>query len=124
MDSEQASLNNRKRLEDGTHYLLFEKADQIRRETAKKRIDAGIHNFQGKKQSEFSTLRNLENIKNGTNPFAGELERQNNLKRIENGSHNFTTIRTCPHCNLTGKGHNMLRYHFDNCRHIIPLHKE
>jgi len=23
---------------------------------------------------------------------------------------------TCPHCNLTGKGPNMIRYHFDNCK--------
>lgn len=25
-------------------------------------------------------------------------------------------IRTCPHCNKTGKGSNMSRYHFDNCK--------
>jgi hypothetical protein len=24
--------------------------------------------------------------------------------------------RTCPHCSLTGKGGNMTRYHFDNCK--------
>lgn len=25
-------------------------------------------------------------------------------------------IRTCPHCGLVGKGANMTRYHFDNCK--------
>jgi hypothetical protein len=25
-------------------------------------------------------------------------------------------IRTCPHCGITGKGANMTRYHFDNCK--------
>lgn len=25
-------------------------------------------------------------------------------------------LRTCPHCNLTGRGPNMTRYHFSNCR--------
>lgn len=25
-------------------------------------------------------------------------------------------IRTCPHCGLEGKGANMTRYHFDNCK--------
>ena len=25
-------------------------------------------------------------------------------------------VRTCPHCGLTGKGANMTRYHFDNCK--------
>jgi hypothetical protein len=24
--------------------------------------------------------------------------------------------RTCPWCNLTGKGANMTRHHFDNCK--------
>ncbi|MCG7944825.1 MAG: HNH endonuclease [Candidatus Thiodiazotropha taylori] len=27
------------------------------------------------------------------------------------------TERTCVHCGLTGKGPNMTRYHFDNCKH-------
>lgn len=26
---------------------------------------------------------------------------------------------TCPHCNLIGKGPNMKRYHFDNCKKIL-----
>lgn len=25
-------------------------------------------------------------------------------------------IRTCPHCSLTGRGPNMTRYHFNNCK--------
>jgi hypothetical protein len=25
-------------------------------------------------------------------------------------------VRTCPHCGLEGKGANMTRYHFDNCK--------
>ena len=25
-------------------------------------------------------------------------------------------LRTCPHCRITGKGSNMTRYHFDNCK--------
>ena len=25
-------------------------------------------------------------------------------------------VRTCPHCNMTGKGANMTRYHFKNCK--------
>jgi hypothetical protein len=26
---------------------------------------------------------------------------------------------TCPHCNLTGRGGNMKRYHFDNCKTLL-----
>ena len=27
-------------------------------------------------------------------------------------------VRTCPHCGTTGKGANMTRYHFDNCKKV------
>ena len=26
---------------------------------------------------------------------------------------------TCPHCNLSGKKGNMLRWHFDNCKNML-----
>ncbi len=29
------------------------------------------------------------------------------------------TEKTCPHCNKTGKGPNMTRYHFDNCKNRV-----
>ena len=31
-------------------------------------------------------------------------------------NHISKRVSTCPHCNLTGKGGNMIRYHFDNCK--------
>jgi hypothetical protein len=117
-DPELASYLNRQRVASGTHYLQSERADKIRKEVQKKRLESNTHNFQGEKQSIFCTNRNLERVANGTNPFAGELGRLNNLKRIEAGTHNFTIVRTCPHCNLTGRGNNMLRYHFDNCKKL------
>lgn len=115
MDPETASYYNRKRIESGTHYLQSEKADICRKETLKRRIENGTHNFQGEAQSKFATKRNLERVANGTNPFCGP---QQNNKRILEGTHNFIIVRTCPHCNLTGKGPNMLRYHFDNCKSL------
>lgn len=120
MDSEQASLNNKRQLENGTHYLLSERAVRMRKEISDNRIAEGTHNFQGEEASKLASKRNLDRVKNGTNPFAGKLGRENNLKRIENGTHNWTIERTCPHCQLTGKGNNMLRYHFDNCKKL-PL---
>lgn len=102
MDSEQASLNNKKRVKDGTHYLLSEKANEIRRKTAALRIENGTHNFQGEEASKRASKRNNDNVINGTNPF--------------------TIERTCPYCKLTGKGLSMLRYHFDNCKlHPFPV---
>lgn len=31
------------------------------------------------------------------------------------------TEKVCPHCNKVGKGPNMSRYHFDNCKHRVKL---
>lgn len=36
--------------------------------------------------------------------------------RIANKTHNFITHHTCPHCNKTGKGPMMFRWHFDKCK--------
>ena len=36
---------------------------------------------------------------------------------LNNKGNKYNIIeRTCPHCNKTGKGSNMTRYHFDNCK--------
>ena len=36
---------------------------------------------------------------------------------LNNKGNKYTILtRTCPHCDLTGKGSNMTRYHFDNCK--------
>lgn len=36
-------------------------------------------------------------------------------KLSERNSIQNKIVRTCPHCNFTGMGNNMFRYHFDNC---------
>jgi hypothetical protein len=40
----------------------------------------------------------------------------NHKRRIEAGEHNFQTLRICPHCDKSGKGEVMFRWHFDNCK--------
>jgi hypothetical protein len=37
--------------------------------------------------------------------------------RIDQGTHNFLTSYVCPHCNKSGKGPMMKRWHFDNCKY-------
>lgn len=118
MDSEHASINNQKRIKDGTHIFLTEEFDKIRKQLLQDKLSTGTHNFQGTIGSERATRINLERSKSGTNPFSGENGSKLNKSRIENGTHNFIIERTCPHCNLTGKGYNMLRYHFDNCKKL------
>jgi hypothetical protein len=66
----------------------------------------------GKKNVEsghISNLGKLQGQKHKESGFIQALGRKNML--IIN-----SIQRTCPHCNLTGKGPNMPRYHFDNCK--------
>ena len=46
-----------------------------------------------------------------------EHQRKASKAAIASPNHISKRIATCPHCNLTGKGPNMPRYHFDNCKH-------
>lgn len=56
-----------------------------------------------------------------------KLKCKNTMEERYGYSSNFLRlsqiIRTCPHCNLVGKGNNMLRYHFDNCKLINTIPK-
>lgn len=42
---------------------------------------------------------------------------QISTRRLQQGTHNFTTIMTCDVCGKVGKGSVMKRWHFNNCRH-------
>ena len=117
-DSKLASKLNKERVKNGTHYFLTQEFKEIKKQVAQERIKNGCHNFQGEVGSKRATKHNLDRVATGLNPFAGERGKALNKKRIEDGTHNFIIQRTCPHCKLTGKGHNMLRYHFDNCKSL------
>lgn len=81
------------------------------------------------------------------NPFYGKTHSEESKKKIAKNSEKLTGLKktkehckniskamigkqytkgktwkckelTCPHCNLTGRGGNMTRYHFDNCKKL------
>jgi hypothetical protein len=39
-------------------------------------------------------------------------KKKKSLRKIENDSQ---TVRTCPHCGVTGRGQSMFRWHFKRC---------
>jgi len=43
--------------------------------------------------------------------------RQSVLKTIEAGTHNSFIKETCPYCGKVGSRPNMVRWHFENCKH-------
>lgn len=71
-------------------------------------VEAG-HDFKG----------NGEKVRHMIKEFIDKLEAYNKSIR-EKTKQTKKTIelkeKTCPHCGLTGKGGNMARYHFDNCK--------
>jgi len=53
--------------------------------------------------------------------FTGKQHKTESKLRISESlrkSHANQSSRTCPHCNNTGKGPNMTRYHFNNCKSL------
>ena len=47
---------------------------------------------------------------------AKRLENADYTKKLSQACKGKREIVTCPHCNLSGGGGNMRRYHFDNCK--------
>ena len=104
----------RKRIEDGTHNLV---GGAMHR----KLVAEGIHNFLG---GEVTRRNNKKRIENGTHNLLGPEHNRRMMaegkssipKQLEDGTHPSQQIRICPHCNKTGKGACMVRWHFDFCK--------
>jgi hypothetical protein len=80
------------------------------------KVSNGVHIFCG--DTNPSTVRS----KNGTHKFQTDKESQRarsikqNIKRLEEGSHNFQMEWKCEHCDKTGKNQtNYIRWHGDKC---------
>jgi len=64
-------------------------------------------------------IRTLETRKLMSENHKGKLhseETKNKLREINKGKKMVFVERVCPYCNRIGKGPNMTRYHFDNCK--------
>lgn len=69
---------------------------------------------------EAARKRALQLLEEGRHNFQGEQGRLNaersNAKQMADGTHMSTKIRICPHCGHSGRGANIYRYHFNNCK--------
>jgi hypothetical protein len=81
------------------------------KKSATKRIEAGTHNFQ---IPNFSSNIQLKRIKENNHHFIGKSNPVYN--QLLSGTHSSQKEYKCPHCNKTGKGGAMIRYHFDRCK--------
>ena len=109
--SEEASLENKKRLLNGTHNFI---GGEIPRQNQLRRVAEGIHQWIGNKNP------SVKKIKNGTHLWQSEEHKINtsinNKKRFNDGTHHFLSNAQCPHCNKIGQLTAMKRWHFENCK--------
>ena len=99
-----ARRSNQRRLATGTHHLV---GGTLHRKLVAERR----HNFQSEKHRVIAKNTQKRLLTEGSHNFVGS-----NHKRLREGKHNFTQEHTCPHCGRIGKGPQMFRYHFDNCK--------
>jgi hypothetical protein len=100
--SELASLNNKKRVKNGTNPFVGPDVNR-------KRIENGTHHLLGKNNPVH------KKIKNGSHNFIGVT---NPVKQqLLNGKHPSQVEWVCPYCNKHGKNSGMYtRFHGNNCK--------
>lgn len=60
---------------------------------------------------------NKARVESGAHNFLNsDIQKVTALRRISEGTHNFTQVHTCPYCGKVGKGPQMRRYHFEACK--------
>lgn len=128
----------RQRVLEGKHHL---QGGNIQRETNQKRIALGIHHFQSEENKQRVTLRNEEELKNGSHPF---IQKRDTIdaatrNRVAEGKHHFQTNEhsvkvskwnktkvakgihpfqkkvVCTFCGVSGRGAGFYLKHNDNC---------
>lgn len=101
--------------ERGTLYLSSPKHAEFMRLKEKKRVEQGVHPFQG------SNNPARKRVADGTHHTLGPLH---NKKMLEQGLHATQRHKTCPHCGTTMDSMNYAKHHGDNCSLVkekIPL---
>ena len=117
-----SSLSNKKRIAAGTHNLTGGEAIRKRivdgtyhlTTVTRQRVLNGTHNLLGGDTQRKSHRKRIEN---GTHHFLGSAI---NKTRLDNGTHHCLKVNICPHCNKSGKGPTMFRFHFDKCKEKLP----
>jgi hypothetical protein len=85
--------------------------DSITKRTQTRKEQGVNHNIEGFKKG---WENNANRLADGSHHLLGNSNPSH--KRLEQGTHNFTQVHICPHCAKEGKGPQMKRYHFDNCK--------
>ena len=126
--SESARLEQKKRLENGTHHFLGDKNpvhkqlkdgthnfldSDFQRRTAKKRLDEGTHNFLDSDFQRRAQIKrdavNKKRLEDGTHHFLdSDFQRRTAQKRIDEGTHNFLGENNPSHKRVADGTHHFL----------------
>lgn len=114
---------NKKKISEGVKKWIKdnpEKVQAYQEKTKKSMIERDCYEQHSKWMLENNPTRNtiwVNNGKENTRVNKNEIPDGFIKGRLKNYTLNHTEM-TCPHCNKIGKGPNMKRYHFDNCKLI------
>jgi hypothetical protein len=102
-----------------TGHKYTEESRRKMSEAAKKNVAEHKHPLQDSKRHK---LRSEKQLKAGTHNFqlngsASAHASENNRESYKAGKHPSQKIRLCPWCNFSGRGPNMYKWHFANCKH-------
>jgi len=122
--SKLSSLAAKKRVENGTHNFIGLNEKRMangshnflrpnwHKEKAKIRVKRGHHHFLDKDYQK----KTSERMKKNSPLHGGDIQRQWHKELKDKGQHLSQIKITCPHCNFSGKGLVMKRWHFENCK--------
>ena len=112
--SELASLNNLKRVANGTNPFSGPKINM-------KKFEDGTHPFlRSGFQKEMSDRSNTQRVAAGNHNFQKRADGSSFTKDLVlSGAHTTQQSWTCEHCNRSGKGEaNYFRWHHNNCKQV------
>ena len=122
-----ASIQQRARVNNGTHHLLGGAIQRklvaegkhhllsgdIQRRSSLKRAAEGTLPGQGPKNPFWGGEIQRKLVAEGKHPLQGPTH---NLNRIKNGTHPSQVKKTCPHCNKTTSTNTYSQWHGDKCK--------
>lgn len=118
--NEMISMVQRNLVESGSHHLQSDEARIRQKDRQTAMCDDGSHPFLTAENKEAIVEHQTSLSKQGNHNFQSEENRRRASDHVKNlmatGRHPSQKIRTCPHCEKTGKGSCMLRWHFENCK--------
>ena len=109
--SKLSTLQNLKRVKDGTHPWL---GGKVARETQRRRVAEKTHQWC---DSDWQRKHVMKRVEDGTHNFlGGKIQKENQRRLLQEGKHTSQIKKICTHCGKTVDVSNFGRWHGNNCK--------